>query len=86
MRSTYRPERPPPTVGSRKRGLRRLVARLGRDLLDFLREHAADVDDQPELVRYLNDGTLERHLRLIEQRRTCRAETRAAPRRPIARR
>ncbi len=42
------------------------VARLGRDLLGFLRVHAPDVDDQPEIARYLTDGTLERHLRLIE--------------------
>ena len=42
------------------------VARLGGDLLAFLREHAPDVDDQPEIARYLADGTLERHLGLIE--------------------
>jgi Nucleotidyltransferase domain len=42
------------------------VARLGSDLLAFLREHAPDVDQQPELARYLADGTLERHLGLIE--------------------
>jgi len=42
------------------------VARLGRQLLAFLRERAPDVDDQPELARYLADGTLERHLGLIE--------------------
>lgn len=42
------------------------VTRLGGDLLVFLREHAPDVDQQPELARYLADGTLERHLELIE--------------------
>ena len=42
------------------------VTRLGGDLLVFLREHAPDVDQQPELARYLADGTLERHLGLIE--------------------
>jgi Nucleotidyltransferase domain len=42
------------------------VARLGSDLLTFLRERAPDVDQQPELARYLADGTLERHLRLVE--------------------
>jgi Nucleotidyltransferase domain len=41
------------------------VARLGSELLTFLRERAPDVDDQPELARYLADGTLERHLGLI---------------------
>jgi hypothetical protein len=38
------------------------VSRLGRDLLAFLREHAPWVDPQPEVSRYLADGTLERHL------------------------
>lgn len=42
------------------------VARLGRDLVTFLRERAPNVDQQPELARYLADGTLERHLRLME--------------------
>ena len=42
------------------------VARLGSRLLAFLREHAPDVDDQPELARYLADGILQRHLGLIE--------------------
>jgi hypothetical protein len=42
------------------------LGRLGSKLLAFLREHAPDVDDQPELARYLADGTLERHLGLIE--------------------
>ena len=45
--------------------VRAAVARLGSELLAFLREHAPDVDDQPELARYLADGTLERHLGLI---------------------
>jgi phosphoribosyl-AMP cyclohydrolase len=42
------------------------VARLGSELLAFLRELSPDVDGQPELNRYLADGTLERHLGLIE--------------------
>lgn len=42
------------------------VARLGGQLLTFLREHAPEVDDQPDIARYLADGTLERHLGLIE--------------------
>jgi phosphoribosyl-AMP cyclohydrolase len=42
------------------------VARLGSELLAFLRERAPDVDDQPELTSYLADGTLERHLGQIE--------------------
>ncbi len=46
--------------------LKAAVARLGSDLLAFLREHAPNVDDQPEIARYLTDGTLERHLGLIE--------------------
>jgi hypothetical protein len=36
--------------------------RLGRELLVLLRERAPDVDPQPEIARYLADGTLERHL------------------------
>jgi phosphoribosyl-AMP cyclohydrolase len=36
--------------------------RLGRELLAFLRERGPEVDDQPDIVRYLADGTLERHL------------------------
>lgn len=42
------------------------VARIGSDLLAFLREHSPDVDQQPEIARLLADGTLERHLGLIE--------------------
>jgi hypothetical protein len=36
--------------------------RLVRGLLAFLRERRPDVDPQPELARYLADGTLERQL------------------------
>lgn len=36
--------------------------RLARELLAFLREHAPHVDPQPEIARYLADGTLERLL------------------------
>jgi phosphoribosyl-AMP cyclohydrolase len=46
--------------------VRRAVARLGAELLAFLREHTPGVDPQPELARYLSDGTLQRHLELIE--------------------
>ena len=42
------------------------VARLGSELVAFLRERAPNVDEQPEISRYLADGTLERHLGLIE--------------------
>jgi len=38
------------------------VLRLGRELLAFLRERRPDVDPQPDLARYLADGTLERLL------------------------
>lgn len=38
--------------------------RLARGLLALLRERAPGVDPQPELGRYLADGTLERHLGL----------------------
>ena len=46
--------------------VRAAVSRLGSRLLAFLRERAPDVDAQPELSRYLADGTLERHLGLID--------------------
>lgn len=36
------------------------LLRLARSLLPFLREHAPGVDPQPEIERYLRDGTLER--------------------------
>ena len=36
--------------------------RLGRELLAFLRERKPDIDPQPDLARYLADGTLERLL------------------------
>lgn len=38
------------------------LLRLASALLPFLREHAPDVDPQPEIGRYLRDGTLERLL------------------------
>jgi hypothetical protein len=40
------------------------ASRLGRELLAFLRERAPDADPQPDIARYLADGTLERHLGL----------------------
>lgn len=36
--------------------------RLARELLAFLRERKPDADPQPDIARYLADGTLERHL------------------------
>jgi hypothetical protein len=36
--------------------------RLAGELLAFLRERGPGVDDQPDIARYLVDGTLERHL------------------------
>jgi phosphoribosyl-AMP cyclohydrolase len=36
--------------------------RLAGELLAFLRERAPDADPQPDIARYLADGTLERHL------------------------
>ena len=38
--------------------------RLGQELLAFLRERKPDIDPQPDIARYLADGTLERHLGL----------------------
>ncbi len=46
--------------------VREAVGRLGAELLAFLRTRAPDVDDQPDLARLLADGTLERHLALID--------------------
>ena len=40
----------------------RSAVRLGRELLAFLREHNPNADSQPDIARYLADGTLERHL------------------------
>lgn len=40
--------------------------RLGRELLAFLRERNPNVDPQPDIARYLADGTLERHLGFLE--------------------
>jgi len=42
--------------------VRTAVERLARGTLALLRERAPHVDPQPELSRYLADGTLERHL------------------------
>lgn len=36
--------------------------RLARELLAFVRERKPDADPQPDIARYLADGTLERHL------------------------
>jgi len=40
--------------------------RLARELLAFLRERAPDVDPQPDIARYLADGTLERHVGFLD--------------------
>lgn len=40
--------------------------RLGRELLAFLRERKPDADPQPDIARYLADGTLERHLGFLD--------------------
>jgi phosphoribosyl-AMP cyclohydrolase len=40
--------------------------RLSHELLTFLRERRPDVDPQPDITRYLIDGTLERHLGFID--------------------
>ena len=42
--------------------VREVALRLGQELLAFLRERNADVGTQPDIARYLADGTLERHL------------------------
>ena len=42
------------------------VSGVGSDLLAFLREDAPDIDQKPEIARYLTDSTLEEHLGLIE--------------------
>jgi len=38
------------------------ASRLARGVLAFLRQHRPDVDTQPDLARYLADGTLQRRL------------------------
>jgi phosphoribosyl-AMP cyclohydrolase len=45
-------------------GVRAAAEELARGLLALLRERAPELDPQPELPRYLADGTLERHLGL----------------------
>jgi phosphoribosyl-AMP cyclohydrolase len=45
------------------RGVVAAARRLALDTLALLRERMPDVDRQPDLARYLADGTLERHLR-----------------------
>lgn len=42
------------------------VGRLALELFAFLRQRAPDVDPQPEIARFLADGTLERHLERVE--------------------
>lgn len=44
--------------------VREAAERLARGVLRLLRERAPGVDPQPEIGRYLVDGTLERHLGL----------------------
>jgi Nucleotidyltransferase domain len=45
----------------------RSALRLGRELLAFLRERRPDADPQPDIARYLADGTLEKHLRFVDR-------------------
>lgn len=40
--------------------------RLGREVLTFLRHHRPGVDPQPDIARYLADGTLELHLGFLD--------------------
>ena len=49
-------------VAAGDEAVRDSALRLGRELLAFLRERKPDVDPQPDIARYLADGTLERHL------------------------
>lgn len=42
--------------------VREAAMRLASEVLAFLRERNPDVDGQPEIARYLTDGTLERQL------------------------
>lgn len=49
-------------VAAGDEAVRDAALRLGRELLAFLRERNPDVDDQPDIARYLADGTLERQL------------------------
>lgn len=42
--------------------VREAAMRLASEVLAFLRERNPDVDGQPEIARYLTDGTLERHI------------------------
>lgn len=42
--------------------VREAAMRLASEVLAFLRERNPDVDGQPEIARYLTDGTLERYL------------------------
>ena len=44
----------------------RSALRLGRDLLAFLRERRPDADPQPDIARYLANGTFERHLGFVD--------------------
>jgi hypothetical protein len=44
----------------------RAALRLTRELLAFLRQRKPDVDPQPDISRYLADGTLERDLGFLD--------------------
>lgn len=46
--------------------VRAAVTRLARELLAYLRQRAPDVDTQPDIARFLADGTLERHVGRVE--------------------
>ena len=49
-------------VGADDAGVAQAALRLAAELLALLRQHAPDVDPQPDIAQYLADGTLERHL------------------------
>lgn len=46
--------------------VRTAVTRLALELFGFLRQRAPDVDPQPDIARFLADGTLERHVERVE--------------------
>jgi phosphoribosyl-AMP cyclohydrolase len=53
-------------TGTNDEDVGRAGERLARELLAFLRERKPDVDLQPDLARYLADGTLERRLGFLD--------------------
>ncbi len=53
-------------VAAEDAAVERRALRLGREVLAFVRERKPDVDPQPDVARYLADGTLERHLGFLD--------------------